>query len=104
MLEHESLLSQQKSAKNGQNLLGESLMGNKLSNLGHYRTAKTLSPSLGLEEPITAEFWMRRTVDGLLVTSQIITQCPAWLLPGSNNPNMASHHIAAGVQTVSEIM
>ena len=41
--------NQQKMVKN---LWGEPLMGNKLSNLGHYRT---LSPGLGPDLPITAE-------------------------------------------------
>ena len=109
MLKHESLLSQQKSAKNGQNLWGEPLMGNKLSNLGHYRT---LSPGLGPELPITAEVSVVASWGGGLCcvftgstdTSSVILQGTgdnkspsSGSLPGSNNPDMASHHIAAGV-------
>ena len=103
MLKHERLLSQQKSAKNGQNPWREPLMGNKLSNLGHYRT---LSPGLGPELPITAEVsvvasWGGGTVDQRTrlrwyYREQETIRAPARDLPGSNNPDMASHHIAAG--------
>ena len=106
MLKLERLLSQQKSAKNGQNPWLEPLMGNKLSNLGHYRT---LSPGLGPELPITDEVSRleeggTQTVDftGLTDTSQVILQAtgdnksPS---SDSRNPNLASHHSAAGVQS-----